>query len=260
MKKYRYIIIVVIIIVGLGLVLSPLRPVKNILFNIFSPVGSALNSSTSGIRSFLSDLRSVRTLASDNRKLKEENNSLKSEIVTLQEANRENESLKKELGFIKDQNKDELIAARVISKSVTPFLQSILIDQGSQDGIKEGQIVLSQGHLVGSVVTTYPDYSEVQLITSSKTMIPVLFQNSRSTGLLKSNLEGLYIDSVPIDEKVQEGENVITSNLDKNIPADIVIGTVSKVKTYKSQIFQDIKVTSPLEFSKLEFVFVVKSS
>lgn len=260
MKKNRYLIIGVIIVIGLGLIFSPLKPVKNILFNVFSPINSTLNNSTSGIRSFLSDLRAVRSLASDNRKLKEENNTLKSKIITLEEANRENETLKKELGYLKDQNKDELVTARVISKSVTPFLQSILIDQGMQDGIKEGQIVMSQGYLVGTVVVAYPDYSEVELITSSKTIIPVLLQNSRSTGLLKSNLEGLYIDNIPIDQKVQEGENVITNNLDKNIPANIAIGNVSKVKTYKSQIFQDIKVNSPLEFSKLEFVFVVKSS
>lgn len=259
MKKYRFVIIILVLVI-IGFIFSPIAPVKDFFFKIFSPITSGLNSNTGGVRSFLSDLRSIRNLSADNRKLKEENNTLKSEIASLKEISHENEILKNELGFVKNQDKEELVNARVISKSVTPFLQSILIDKGEKDEIKTGQIVMSQGHLVGTIVAAYSDYSEIQLITSSKTMIPILLQKSRATGLLKSNLEGLYIDNIPIDEKVEEGDTVLTSNLSKEIPSDIVIGTISKVTTYKSQIFQNIKVTSPLEFSKLEFVFVVKSS
>ena len=257
MKKYR-LFIIIIIIIAVCLFFSPFKPVKNLFFQIFSPVTTTLNSVASNVRNFFGDIASIKNLSRENKTLKEENNSLTAQIAALNELKIENEALKKEIGFKQEAKQNNLIMAKIVSKSVTPYMQSFLIDKGEKDNVKKGQIVLSQGHLVGVISETYKDYADVELITNSKSLIPVILQTSRSMGLLKSNLEGLYIDNIPIDEEIKIDEVVLTSNLDKNIPSDIVIGKVSKITTYQSQIFQTIKITSPIEFSKLEFVFIVE--
>lgn len=241
------------------MIFYPLKSVKNFFYTITSPIASGLNKISSSASGFFADLGSIGRLSADNKKLTEENNLLEAEVAKLKEYKHENEILKKELGFVKDAKGQNLVAAKIISKQITPFLENILIDQGKKDGVAENQIVLSQGHLVGIVDKTFDDYSEVNLITSSTALIPVVLQNSRSSGLLKSKLEGLFIENIPIAEDVKQGEAVLTSNLSENIPQDILIGKVEKITKYESQIFQTIKVRSPIEFSQLEFVFVVKN-
>lgn len=257
MKNYRFLIGIVIIVI-IGALLYPLKPVKNFFYTITSPISGGLNGISSSIGSFFSDIGSIGKLSGENQSLTEENNLLKAQIVELEEYKHENEILKKELDFIDNKNEKELIGAKIISREVTPFLQSILIDKGKKDGIAEGMILMSQGHLVGIVSEVFDDYSQADLITSTQTLIPVILQESRATGLMKSQLEGLFIEDIPIDQEVKEGEPVLTSNLSENIPQDVPIGVVDEVTRYESSIFQTIKITSPIEFSKLEFVFIAK--
>lgn len=257
MKNYRFLIIIIIIVI-IGALLYPLKPVKNFFYTLSSPISGSLNAITSSIGGFFTDLGSIGKLSGENQRLTEENNLLEAEIVELEEYKHENEILKKELDFVDTKNEKDMVGAKIISREVTPFLQSILIDKGTKDGIDEGMILMSQGHLVGIVSQVFDDYSQAELITSTQTLVPVILQDSRATGLMKSQLEGLFIEDIPIDQDVKEGEPVLTSNLSENIPQDIPIGTVEEVTKYESHIFQTIKVTSPIEFSKLEFVFVVK--
>lgn len=257
MRNYRFLIILAIILV-LGIILYPLKPVKNFMYVISSPIAGGLNNITSSIGGFFSDLGSIGKLSHENETLTEKNNLLEAEVVELKEYKHENEILKQELDFVGNKREKELIGAKIISREISPYLQNILIDKGKKDGVKEGQILMSQGYLVGIISQLFDDYSQAELITSSQTLIPVILQETRATGLLKSQLEGLYIEDIPVDQEIKKDESVLTSNLSENIPQDIPIGKVDEVTKHESEIFQTIKVKSPIEFSKLEFVFIVK--
>lgn len=257
MRNYRFLVIILVILI-LGILLYPFAPIKNLFYSISSPVVGGLNKISSSVGGFFSDLGSIGKLSGENQRLSEKNNLLEAEITELKEYRHENEILKKELDFIHDQKEKELIGSQIISREVSPFLESILIDKGKKDGVSEEQILMSQGHLVGVISRVFDDYSQAELISSSKTIIPVILQESRATGLLKSQLEGLFIENIPIDTEVKKGEPVLTSSLGEDIPQDVLIGQVEEITKYESQIFQTIKVSSPIEFSKLEFVFIVK--
>ncbi len=257
MRNYRFLVIIVIILI-IGAMLYPIKPIKNFFYTITSPISSGLNHISSSIGGFFSDLGSIGRLSRENQSLTEKNNLLEAQIVELEEYKHENEILRKELDFIDSKKEKDMIGAKIISREVSPFLQTILIDKGQKDGIKVGSVLMSQGHLVGIVSQIFDDYSQAELITSTQTIVPVILQDSRATGLMKSQLDGLYIEDIPIDQDVKKGEAVLTSNLSENIPQDIPIGTVDEVTKYESQIFQTIKIKSPIEFSKLEFVFVTK--
>jgi rod shape-determining protein MreC len=183
---------------------------------------------------------------------------LEAQVVELQEYKYENEILKQELQILDTNTQDELVASKIISKEISPFLQNVILDKGEKDGIREGQAILSQGYLVGIIAQVYDDYSQAEMINGSKTMIPVLLQDSRATGILTSHLDGLFIENIPIDNELRHGEVVLTSNLSQNIPENVLVGKVDKIVKYDSQIFQTIKVITPIDFSKLEFVFIVK--
>lgn len=257
MKKNKILIIGVIIL--FLLIILPIPSLKQSIYYFFSPASKKLNSSSETATSFFNDLINIKNLSKENEELRKSNNQLNAENVKLTELKVENEELRRELDFKNSNTDKKLVLANIISKSPTAYLQTMILDKGEEDQVSQGQCVLSEGYLVGIISKIYPNYSEVELITSPKTLIPIILQNSRSTGLLKSNLKGLFIDNVPIDDKVSLDEEVLTNNLDKNIPNGIAIGKIKKITNYQSQIFQNLEVQSPIKFSKIKFVMILQN-
>lgn len=231
---------------------------KQAIISATSPIIKFVSGKTSSVKQFFLDLKAIKNLSGENRSLREKVNSLESELANLKEAKTENETLRKELSFTKER-KLNIISAQVISRTSIPFLQTLVIDKGKKDGITEGQVVISQGHLIAQVKKVNEDSSEINLVTSSHTLVPVKLQENQEEGLLKSDLSGLYIDNIPVDKNISVGQSVLTSNLNPKIPEGILVGKVEKTKIYKSQIFQNILVKSDIDFSKIKFVFVVKN-
>lgn len=258
MKNNRFLFIILIIVV-LGMIFSAaLSPVRNIFIKIVSPVSRFFIVSGNRISDFSHTISSISRLVRENKDLSDKNFQLESELVGLKEVRHENDLLKQELGFYQKEKEKELIPAEVIGSSSSGFLQTVKIDKGSADGIKQGAAVLSRGFLVGKASQVNQDNSEVFLITNSNSLIPIILQNSRGTGILKGGLTGLTIEDIALDSKVQIGEAVLTSGLGEETPPGLPIGTVEKLLSARSEIFQKVSIKSPVEFGKLEIVFIIK--
>lgn len=258
MKKYWILIVTVIALIFLGIFIFN-SSAKNAIYSSNYSLGKTINGKFSTIGNFFADLKSIRNIIGQNKDLSDQVNQLETEIAKYKELQQENIALKEELKFFNAQKNKDLLGAQIISKSVSPFLEYYLIDKGKADGVIVNQAVLSQGYLVGKISQVYENYSQIELITDSKIILPVIAQESRATGLLKANLEGLYIDNIPIDSELREGEMVLTSNLDQSLPSDIPVGKIGKVVSYSSQIFKTAKINSPLNFSSLKFVFIIRN-
>jgi rod shape-determining protein MreC len=259
-KKYRYLIIIILILIT-GFLIFPsgkLNPVKNVFFKAISPFAIAGNYSIGGVSKFFSNLFSLGGITKQNQALIKENLELQSKLSVLAEAQHENEVLKKELGYVSSQNNLQLLPATIIGRASTGYLSSITIDKGEKDNLKIGQAVVSQGYLVGVVKNVYASTAEITLITDYNSLVPVLLQNSRGTGLLRGGLSGLTVEEIPLNIPIAKDEQVVTSGLGGDIPSGILIGQVSAVVSKEGEIFQKATVNSPIQIYYLKFVFVVR--
>ncbi len=259
MRKWRFIIIILSVAI-LGFFLSPLgfsRTSRNYFWEIAQPVGLATRASLGKVFPFLGDLFHFRRIIQQNSNLVKENLDLQSKLGKLTEVDYENEVLKKELGFMKSQNSQETLPAAIIGQS-SGYLKSLIIDKGKDFGLKEGDAVISQGFLVGTLTDVRENNSEVTLIIDFNSLVPVVLQNSRGTGLLRGGLSGLAVEDIPLNISTQKDENVITSGLGGRIPQGILIGKVTGVISKEGEIFQKVAIASPVDFSKLEVLFVIK--
>lgn len=231
---------------------------KNIFWNIVKPVGVVLNVSFGKVPKFFKSVFHISTIVKQNHNLIEENLELQSELAKLQETKYENEILKKELNFANSTNSDlNLFPAAIIGKT-SGYLKSVTIDKGEKDGLFKGQAVVSQGFLVGTVSSVRPDNAEVILITDYNSLIPVVLQESRGTGLIRGGLGGLIVEDIPLNIAIKQNENVITSGLGGLVPNGVAVGVVREVVSKPGEIFQKVTVISPVDISKLEVLFVVK--
>jgi len=253
-------VIIVLIIAFLGLLFSPTgftRPLRNTFWQILQPVGLGLRSSVGRACPFIKDVFQFKRIIYQNTSLITENLNLQSKLATMLEMQYENEILKKELGFMKNTDSEKVIPGAIIGQS-SGYLKSITIDKGTEDGLSVGDAVISQGVLAGILTQTRQNNSEVTLITDFNSLVPVVLQDSRGTGLLRGGLQGLVVEEIPLNIAVKKDENVVTSGLGGQIPSGILVGKSTEIISKEGEIFQKVAVLSSIDFSRLEVLFVIK--
>lgn len=216
---------------------------------------SSLSFSSRGLFNGISEISSLRGQNAD---LADKLRQSQLDKSNYEELKAENEILKKQLGFKEQVQDRELVPAKIISREPTTFLDNIIIDKGSSDGIIPGLAVVSDGALVGRVGDVLPNQSKVILITSKDSVIQAMLQTNRDMGVLRGGLSGVTLENIPQDVSVVDKESVVTSGLGGGIEQGILIGEVTGQKSSKAEIFKILNVQPIVDFSKLEIVFVVK--
>lgn len=258
--NFRVLIIIILAIIICFFVLprETLNPARNVLYRLIRPLSITSNYTVDKISMFFRNLGNLSSLGGQNQKLIKENLELQSKLSILQEVQHENEILKKEMGFLSTKGEMKLTPANIIGRSLTGYLKNVTIDRGAKDGIRENQAIVSQGFLVGTIRNVMDNSSEAILITDNNSLVPVVLQDSRGTGLLRGGLGGLTVEDIPLNIPIKKGEQVVTSGLGGDIPLGIMVGTVEDVVSKEGEIFQKVTVKSPLQIYFLEFVFVVQ--
>lgn len=258
MKKWRFVI--AILILALIFVFLPgkfNKSIRNYTWQVLKPINLVFGVTIGRAFPFLSSAFHLSQIVKQNKDLVAENSQLQSQLATLTEMENENEILKKELGFMQTQDLTTTTAAAIIGEP-SGYLKLLVIDKGKDTGLVLGQAVISQGVLVGIITQVRQNNSDVTLITDYNSLIPVVLQNSRGTGLLRGGLGGLTVEDIPLNIEIKKSENVVTSGLGGQIPAGILIGKVTDIISKEGEIFQKVATASPIDFSHLEVVFVLK--
>lgn len=182
--------------------------------------------------SFIADTKAIITykfILNENLRLKKEIYELKRNFLNQEELRQENGRLKKLLSF-KEQSQFSSVAAKVIGMDVQNWTRAIIINKGSRQNIKVGNVVITELGLVGKVVEVSNATSKVMLINDPDSSVACVIQRSREEGLASGTLlGGVIIRYLEIDSDVEIGDDVLTSGLTDNYPASIPIGKVEKI-------------------------------
>jgi rod shape-determining protein MreC len=203
----------------------------------------------------LTTLRNVLAAPSDVAVLRQENAALQEEVARLQ----------REVVGLREQAAEAeilggLLAANVIGHDASPYLRSIWIGSGSEDGIARGMPVVTERGLVGRVVEAFPTASRVQLITDPQSAVNVRLQDSRAEGITVAQASGeLRMDQINQGVEIATGELVLTSGLGGGYPPDITVGQVASVRSRDYELFQQAVLQPAVDFEDLEIVLVITS-
>src|SRR5437899_2141866 len=113
--------------------------------------------------------------------------------------------------------------------------------------------------IVGKVKDVFPLSSSVLLITDRDSGAGVILQTSRLQGILRGSPQGfLQVNDVMSDEKVDIGEQVITSGGDGVYPKGLPVGAVAQVSPdNEGGPFLAVRIKPAAHLDKLEEVLVV---
>ncbi|HYV33993.1 MAG TPA: rod shape-determining protein MreC [Candidatus Limnocylindria bacterium] len=235
-----------------------LDPIKMALLESPRPVVSLVGNIAKPIKRFFTTIYSLKNISEENTRLNAKVSNLEQNLVLYQEEARENETLRKDLGFVQT-SKDLLKPCTVLSQNPFGLSNALVLNCGSKDGIIEGQAVISEGYLVGKIVYVSPDSSTVLLAISSNFSTDARVSQTNDTAIVKGSFgSGLILDQVAQVSSLDKGSIIVTAGINEKIPKNILIGEVSNILSSNNDLFKQAAISSPIDFSNLNFVFVVK--
>ena len=123
-------------------------------------------------------------LKEENERLKQVIENYKSLDLNLEYLTNENKNLRKVLDTGNIENTKRVVLAKVLIDRNSPFLKSIIINKGTQSGIKKGMPVTQDNFLVGRIVNTNYLSSRVLLLTDLNSRIPVTLGSDSTQAIL----------------------------------------------------------------------------
>ena len=198
----------------------------------------------------------LRGARKENDQLRHEVDALKLQLAQLQGKAAEADRLAALLNFRQSHTNVPMVGARVIGASAGSASQTIQLDRGERDGIRRNMGVITPDGVVGKVVETYANTSQVLLLTDKDSGVGAMLADSR----IQSPVGGvgeplLTMKYVPNDDTVSLGESVITSGMDRIFPRDLPVGTIAEIKP--GNPFKQIRIKPAANLERLEEVLVL---
>ena len=219
-----------------------------------------LKNKISGNDSFFADMDSLKQ---ENEELKQKNSELEQSLRELEIIKAENETLKEYVN-LKDKYKDyNTIPADVINRDISNYSSTIIINVGSNDGIKENMTVIADNGLVGHIVSVSSNTSQVQTIVDTASAVTSTISTTEDTIVVQGTLDDkttLKATFIPTDAVVLQGDSVETSGIGGIYPKGIHIGTISEVVNTNNITDRYAIVETAVNFTKLNTVLVITNS
>ncbi len=166
---------------------------------------------------------------------------------------------------------DRPVTGTVIGKNPVLWYETIKVNKGSDDGVREFDPVVGPGGLVGDVSADVgTNYAVVQLLTSPSFSVGAEIQNTAGTsGLIQPAVgdpSSLRLSHLNASAQVSANQIVVTSGfsdpansaIHSLYPAGIPIGTVSSVNPQQSVLTgQEVDVTPFVDFPDLSTVQIL---
>ena len=186
-----------------------------------------------------------------------ENKSIEESKIKLLEE--ENSLLKEALKF-KESTTATSVIARVVGKNIEQTDQTILIDKGTESGVKvEQPVIVGNGILVGKIVKAEAGLSVVRLLNDNSSKVGATILNTdRSLGVVEGGY-GLSVkmNFIPRNEIVKVGDIIVTSGLEAGMPRGLLIGSVTAIENETYRPFQAALLLPGTDLSKLSIVSIL---
>ena len=176
----------------------------------------------------------------------------------LEKLKKEN-SLLKEALKIKEKFQKKIILANVIGVSPFNLNPCFLIDKGKKDEIEEGDIVLlNEKIVIGKVKEVKENFSKVSTFFDKENSATVTLKDRDLVGAIKAENQNIFLDLIPKDTSLKEGETIYSSGFDFKYPRGFLVGKIKKIEVKEDLPFLKIEIKLPYKWYQLSQVLVMK--
>jgi rod shape-determining protein MreC len=188
-------------------------------------------------------------LRAENARLREQNLRLFEWQTAARQLGLENAALRQLLNMRADPERPTAVAGRVVADAGGPFVHTVLVDVGAEDGVARGMAAVNERGLIGRVIEVGRRSARVLLLTDFNSRIPVMVEPSRDQAILAGNntrRPGLVF--LPLNPRLSVGNRVVTSGRGGVLPPGLEIGTVTAIDE------SGVTVEPLVDFARLEYL------
>lgn len=263
-KKILWITAIAVIILASHL-LGIFRPVENIVTLTLNPVMRSLYSISSEIKGKYETKEDKAWLNQRVQELEGKVNNLAADNARLRIVEEENKILRQSLDFLSE-NEYEYVVGSVISRGEitgdSKQTEKIIIDKGRADGLQKGLVVVTEhGVVAGKIIEAKERTSYVYLVNNKDCRLAATVMGEEKTsGIVQGELGlTMKMEFIPQTQIIEEGDTVVTSGLEAEIPRGLVIGRVTKVVRESNDLWKTATIEPLLDTENLIIVSVLKT-
>ena len=154
---------------------------------------------------------------------------LQAQLLRSSNLERENADLRELLAGV-NQTDLQVKLAELVQVEMDPYAHQVIINQGSQAGIRAGMAVTDSHGLIGQVTAVSLTGASVTLITDANHALPVrnLRNGLRTIAYGTGDLDSLSIRDLTANADLQVGDQLVTSGLGGRFPAGLLVATIEQ--------------------------------
>lgn len=255
---------------GLSLLLllipsARLQPLRSIVLRPFGLVQRALFAGSAPIERFPERLSSMWDEAGRERKLQNEVDRLKAQLARERELRLAAETRLRQMDALPPELRMLSVTARVAAYDSSPARSSVLLDRGSNDGVRRGAGVLCNGALAGRIASPVDSHNaRALLLADPGCRVMVRCERSRVMGVLEGAGGGrCIVKYVPLEADVRPGDLFITSGLNDpaasalGLPDGLLAGFCTEATREPGETTMRVVLRPAVDASQLEQVAVI---
>ena len=226
-----------------------LEAVNGRIVDAFTPVLDVVVQPISASRRLAQTVGELMALRAENVRLREQNAHLLEWQSVARQLALENAALRQVLHAEAEDQHPTAVTARVVADSGGPFVQTVIVNAGADQGVVAGMAAVNERGLVGRVIEVGRRSARILLLTDFNSRVPVMVEPSRDQAILAGdNSREPGLDFLPINPHLAVGDRVVTSGRGGVLPPGLAVGVVSAIGEGK------VAVTPLVDWDRLSYL------
>ena len=241
-------------------------PFKGIASVTVIPMQKGINQIGTWLGDVCDNFDTLQQVRTENEKLQAKVDELITENNNLQEEKYELERLQALYKLDQNYTEYEKTGAHVIAKDSGNWFSTFTIDKGSNDGIKVDMNVLAGSGLVGIVIKTGPTWSTVRSIIDDSSNVSGMSLSTFDKCMVRGDLSLINDGKIRFEQmennenKVQVGDQIVTSHISPKYLQGILIGYISEITVDSNNLTRSGYITPVVDFKNLQEVLVITTT
>ena len=267
--KSKHILVIMILVCVSLMVLAatvslPTGPVKSILGYAVIPFQKGINSIGTALDGATAGLQSRQALLEENQALQEQVDDLTAQNSQLTQDLDELDRLQELYALDQQYSEYDKVAAEVIAMDDENWFSTFTINRGTDDGIQVDCNVIAGSGLVGIVTDVGSNLATVRSIIDDSSNVSAMTMSTSDRCIVSGDLrlinEGKlqFIHLKDDDDRIQEGEKIVTSDVSEKFLPGILIGYVSEIEEDPNNLTKTGTLTPVVDFEHIREVLVIK--
>lgn len=264
-NKYLFLILVLVCLILLGIeqLIDTGGPLRFIANYTVVPMQKGISYAGMWLSDMSDNFETMEEMKKENKELQSKVDELTIENTKLRQEQYELERLRELYKLDENYSDYKKIGAHVIANNGSNWFSDFTIDKGSNDGIKVNCNVMAGSGLVGIVTEVGPDYARVRSIIDDSSNISAMTLSTSDTCIVRGDLELIADGRIRFeklannDNKIEVGEQVVTSHVSNRFVQGLFIGYISEIEVDSNNLTRSGYITPAVDFSKLQEVLVI---